>query len=235
MLATLGGVLALALGLAILLLPLLATELSRPRDSAWGAVVLLLGLVLVTSADRLSGSPMLGVLCGGLLIGRLGTEVTQARWRQLTPEEQRRLWSVERWSSSLSQVAASLGRAGQLGAGLLGGLAAWISERRQKPAHGKRWVRPELAPAPDSAPVTDAVTVHAPVMTPEPAPVETATEAPTEAGIPTEAETPAEPSQPVLEAAEAVVVSDFHDIEELLDASVPPGQPADAAGPGEAG
>ncbi|MFN5161479.1 MAG: Ycf66 family protein, partial [Cyanobacteriota bacterium] len=166
MLATLGGVLALALGLAILLLPLLATELSRPRDSAWGAVVLLLGLVLVTSADRLSGSPMLGVLCGGLLIGRLGTEVTQARWRQLTPEEQRRLWSVERWSSSLSQVAASLGRAGQLGAGLLGGLAAWISERRQKPAHGKRWVRPELAPAPDSAPVTDAVTVHAPVMTP---------------------------------------------------------------------
>ncbi|MFN5695621.1 MAG: Ycf66 family protein, partial [Cyanobacteriota bacterium] len=117
MLATLGGVLALALGLAILLLPLLATELSRPRDSAWGAVVLLLGLVLVTSADRLSGSPMLGVLCGGLLIGRLGTEVTQARWRQLTPEEQRRLWSVERWSSSLSQVAASLGRAGQLGAG----------------------------------------------------------------------------------------------------------------------
>jgi hypothetical protein len=41
-------------------------------------VVLLLGLVLVTSADRLSGSPMLAVLCGGLLIGRLGLEVVPA-------------------------------------------------------------------------------------------------------------------------------------------------------------
>ena len=30
------------------LLPLLAVELSRPRDGAWGALVLLLGLVLVT-------------------------------------------------------------------------------------------------------------------------------------------------------------------------------------------
>jgi hypothetical protein len=32
-----------------------------------------------------------------------------------------------------------------------------------------------------------------------------------------------------------VVVSDFHGIEELLDASVPPEQPVDPAGPGEAG
>ena len=45
MVATLGGLAALLVGLAILLLPLLATELSRPRDSAWGAVMLLLGLV----------------------------------------------------------------------------------------------------------------------------------------------------------------------------------------------
>lgn len=52
MLATLGGILALVLGLVILLLPLLATELSRPRDSFWGAVVLLLGLVLVTKIGR---------------------------------------------------------------------------------------------------------------------------------------------------------------------------------------
>jgi hypothetical protein len=230
MLATLGGVLALALGLAILLLPLLATELSRPRDSAWGAVVLLLGLVLVTSADRLSGSPMLGVLCGGLLIGRLGTEVTQARWRQLTPEEQRRLWSVERWSSSLGQVAASLGRAGQLGAGLLGGLTAWISERRQKPAHGKRWVRPELAPAPGTAPASASASASGTFAAP--APAETAPDSRLE----TPSETETAPALPVHGAAEAVVVvSDFHGIEELLDASVPPEQPVDPAGPGEAG
>ena len=87
MLASLSGSLALALGLAVMLLPLLSPELSRPRDAVWGAVLLLLGLVLVTGADRLSGSPMLAVLCGGLLIGRLGGEVMQLRWSQLTPEE----------------------------------------------------------------------------------------------------------------------------------------------------
>lgn len=52
MLATLTGDLCLLAGLAVLLLPLLATELSRPRDGAWGAIILLLGLVLVTSSDR---------------------------------------------------------------------------------------------------------------------------------------------------------------------------------------
>ena len=78
MLATLSGDLCLLLGLALLLLPLLAVELSRPRDGVWGAVVLLLGLVLVTSTDRLRGAPMLAVLCAGLLIARLGSEVGQA-------------------------------------------------------------------------------------------------------------------------------------------------------------
>ena len=102
MVATLGGLAALLVGLAILLLPLLATELSRPRDSAWGAVMLLLGLVVVSSRDRLTGAPMLAVLCGGLLIGRLGVEVGQGRWRQLTGDEQTRLGSIERWSSSPS-------------------------------------------------------------------------------------------------------------------------------------
>ena len=80
MLATLSGDLCLLLGLALLLLPLLAVELSRPRDGVWGAVVLLLGLVLVTSSDRLRGAPMLAVLCAGLLIARLAAEVGQGRW-----------------------------------------------------------------------------------------------------------------------------------------------------------
>ena len=90
MFATLGGSLALLLGLVVLLVPLLTPELSRARDAVWGAVLLLLGLVLVTSSDRLGGSPMVAVLCGGLLIGRLGSEVGQQRWRALTPEEQQR-------------------------------------------------------------------------------------------------------------------------------------------------
>jgi hypothetical protein len=152
MLATLGGSLALLLGLGILLLPLLATELSRPRDSFWGAVVLLLGLVLVTTTERLTGAPMLAVLCGGLLIGRLGSEVGLARWRQLTPEEQLRLGSAERWRSSLSQLGASCAQLLQLATRALGGAGAWIAERRQPRSTTKRWVRPEVA-APSPPPL----------------------------------------------------------------------------------
>jgi hypothetical protein len=150
MLATLGGTLALAVGVAVLLLPVLVSELSRPRDAAWGAVVLLLGLVLVTSAERLTGSPMLAVLCGGLLIGRLGTEVGLARWRQLTEEERQRLGSTERWRSSLDQLAASLAGLGQRAGGVLGtlggtlgGLGGAVTTGRKSKAGGKRWVRPE--------------------------------------------------------------------------------------------
>jgi hypothetical protein len=156
MLATLAGVLALLLGLALLLLPLLATELSRPRDSVWGALVLLLGLVLVTSADRLTGAPMLAVLCGGLLIGRLGSEVGQARWRQLGDEERQRLGSAERWRSSLAQLLAScVGLAAAIGR-IGTGLASWIRERRQPRIVSKRWVRPETADTTDTADTADS-------------------------------------------------------------------------------
>lgn len=147
MLATLGGILALIVGLALLLLPVVVSELSRPRDSAWGAVVLLLGLVLVTSADRLTGAPMLAVLCGGLLIGRLGTEVAQARWRQLSSEEQAALGSSERWIASLNQL---LTITGQLLATAIESLTRLqkavqqaMQQRRQSKGSGKRWVRQE--------------------------------------------------------------------------------------------
>ena len=161
MLATLAGCLALALGVAVLLLPVLVSELSRPRDAAWGAVVLLLGLVLVTGADRLTGAPMLAVLCGGLLIGRLGVEVGQGRWRQLTPEEQQRLGSQERWRQGLGQLGAALAalagvaveRLGTLGGtlkGLGGGLGGLGSGRQRR--SGKRWVRPEAPDAPPAEP-----------------------------------------------------------------------------------
>jgi hypothetical protein len=158
MVATLAGLGALLFGLALLLLPLLATELSRPGDSAWGALVLVLALVLVTSAERLSGSPMLAVICGGLLIGRLTVEVGRGRWRQLSPEEQGRLGTRERWSSSLSQASLALqglmAAAGRQGSSLLD---RWREQRQPKAsgtskAGGKRWVRPEAVPADTSAP-----------------------------------------------------------------------------------
>jgi hypothetical protein len=159
MLANVGGSLALGLGLVVLLLPLLTPELSRPRDAAWGALVLLLGLALVTSSDRLTGSPMVVVVCAGLLIGRLATEVGQARWRQLSPEEQRRLGSLERWSTALAQLGQTgLGLAGQTAA-FAGGLGGWLVQHRPgaRRSTTKRWVRPAL----ESAAVPLAVAVAA--------------------------------------------------------------------------
>ncbi len=138
MLATLIGDLCLLAGLAVLLLPLLATELSRPRDGAWGAVILLLGLVLVTSSDRLRGAPMLGVACAGLLISRLGAEVGQARWQQLSDEEQQRLGSRERWTTSLQQLTSVL-------ASLVNATADTLKSLKPaaKTGTNKLWIRPE--------------------------------------------------------------------------------------------
>ena len=169
MFATLGGSLALLLGLVVLLVPLLTPELSRARDAVWGAVLLLLGLVLVTSSDRLGGSPMVAVLCGGLLIGRLGSEVGQQRWRALTPEEQQRLGSAAHWRIALGQVLASLGALQGMASERFSGL---LARRAQTPAttpiafkgkgkskaggQTKRWVRPE-ANAEAGAPAVIAI------------------------------------------------------------------------------
>ena len=176
MLATLGGILALIVGLALLLLPVTVSELSRPRDSAWGAVVLLLGLVLVTSAERLTGAPMLAVLCGGLLIGRLGTEVGQARWRQLSSEEQTALRSSARWRTSLNQL---LTVSTQLLAGLITALVTvrqalqqTIARRSQPRGSSKRWIRQD-----DSTTIPDSTD---PAESPAPT-AETATAAMAEA------------------------------------------------------
>ena len=169
MLAIVGGTLALLLGLLLLLLPLVATELSRPRDSVWGAVVLLLGLVLVTSADRLTGAPMLAVLCGGLLIGRLGSEVGLGRWRQLTDDERQQLASSERWSRSVQQLGAASTSLLERSGGLLSGLATKLASRPPRTASSKRWVRPEQAAATDQPDQTEQTEQVQPTE-PEPQP-----------------------------------------------------------------
>jgi len=146
MLATLTGDLCLLVGLAVLLLPLLATELSRPRDGVWGAVVLLLGLVLVTSNDRLRGAPMLAVACGALVIGRLGSEVAQARWQQLSLDEQQRLGSRERWTSSLQQLITALASLSSSAGSVMASLKAPAQTppvREGASRSGKRWVGPK--------------------------------------------------------------------------------------------
>ena len=136
-LAVLIGSLALVAGLLLMLLPLVASELARPRDSFWAAVVLLLGLVLVTASDRLTGAPMLGVLCGGLLIGRLGSEVGQQRWGALEPAQQQRFSETSYWKQQLEQLRGAAAKL--LAAG--GIIASWLQERLKKPEVSKRWVR----------------------------------------------------------------------------------------------
>jgi len=214
MLAILGGALALVIGLAVLLLPLLLPELSRARDAVWGAVVLLLGLVLVTSAERLRGAPMLGVLCGGLLIGRLSVEVAQARWRQLSEQEQQRLWSAERWQTALQQFSATAARLPALVSQVSQGLLAWWHERRQPKLSGKRWVRPEP-------------TAEAAATSPEPAPA-------TPASATSEATEPAtSPGAGTAEvSAPAAVVASFTELDALITAAHGEGPPEPT---GEAG
>ncbi len=227
MLATLAGCLALALGVAVLLLPVLVSELSRPRDAAWGAVVLLLGLVLVTGAERLTGAPMLAVLCGGLLVGRLGVEVGQGRWRQLTPEEQQRLGSPERWRNGMAQLGASLAAlSGVAGArlGALGGTFSGLGDgglsslgggrgSGRTRRSGKRWVRPEAPALPAQ---------------------------PNDAAEPAEGAEPAEEAEPAegAEASEVAVVSSFDEINERLAAATnatEPAEPTESNEPGESG
>ena len=211
MLATLGGTLALLVGLTVMLLPLLATELSRPRDAAWGAVVLLLGLTLVTSADRLTGSPMLAVLCGGLLIARLGSEVLQSRWRMLTPEEQQRIASLERWQTSLGELFSSSSKAAAVLNETGGSLLSAFKGGPKPGKTSKRWVRSET----ETASIDDETTAEVPRTTSE----EPAPEAPAPSDVDPTVELTTEPStEPI---TEPTVVASFDEVEELLEASSP--------------
>ena len=139
MLAILIGDLSFLLGLSVLLLPLLLTELSRPRDGFLGAALMFLGLILVTSNDRLRGSPVLAVLCGAFLISRLGWEVALSRWQQLTQEEKLCISSRERWTRGIQELIAALAN--------LGGLFRDQIEAGRptsKPSkRTKKWVRPD--------------------------------------------------------------------------------------------
>jgi len=88
---------------------------------------------------------MLAVLCGGLLIGRLGLEVLQLRWRALTPEEQQRLLSIERWQTSLSELMVTIARGIAAVSAATGTVVAALQRGGGKASSGKRWVRTESA------------------------------------------------------------------------------------------
>ena len=223
MLATIGGTLALLLGLAVLMLPLLVSELSRPRDSVWGALVLMLGLVLVTSAERLRGEPMLAVLLGGLLLGRLGREVAQARWFQLTLEERQYLASAERWRTSFDQLGATIAAVLEGAAAVVASLSAWIAARRKTPAITKRWVRPESATEKTStepaAPTALKSTTLADTPTLDAAPTAAALSDAALSNAPTDPEAEPMASAGKPDEEEMIVVSGFDEIDALLRAT----------------
>ena len=153
---------------------------------------------------------MLGVLCGGLLIGRLSVEVAQARWRQLSEQEQQRLWSPERWQTALQQLTATAARLPALLVQAGQGLGEWLRERRQPKVSGKRWVRPEPA---------------AEAGIPQSEPATPATAEPAEPANPIEPAECTDPPDPVDEAGTpAAVVASFTEIDALISAAA--GEPA---------
>ncbi len=139
MLAVVIGYFSICLGFLILFLPVLITELSRPRDSAWGALLMVLGLILVSSNERFQGSPMLAVLLNSLLVGRLLSEVFQYRWTQLSQEEKDNLSTFKRWRNSFQHSMAASSK-------LMSIFLDLFKLFRPKPkpsAIGKKWVRPD--------------------------------------------------------------------------------------------
>ncbi len=141
MLAVIIGEISLLVGLLILLIPLFLTELSRPRDAFWGALVLLIGLVLITNSDRFLGSPMIAVICGSFLIGRLGLEVSQSRWQKLSNDEKSRFATPERWTTGLKQVGLVLARLTEV----FGDLMKFVLQKDKSISVNKKWVRPETS------------------------------------------------------------------------------------------
>ena len=133
------GDLMLLVGFGVLLLPLLVTELSRPRDALWGAVGLFLGVSLVTNSDQLTGGLIIVLISGTLLIGRLGVEVAQSRWQQLSEEEKKRLGSLERWNTSFAQILATIMQLGDVLKDLIQ-FAFRISNSKKSE---KKWIRSE--------------------------------------------------------------------------------------------
>tara|TARA_Y100001968_G_scaffold294343_1_gene300883 strand:+ start:656 stop:1126 length:471 start_codon:yes stop_codon:yes gene_type:complete len=137
MLALISGDTCLIFGLILLVLPIVAVELSRPRDAVWGAVVILLGLVLITSRDNLRGAPMLAVLLGSMLISRLSIEICQSRWFALSDQEQQKLGSLDHWLTSLHKIIFII-------ESLWKGLAQTVKQLKPTGKSGvlnKKWVR----------------------------------------------------------------------------------------------
>ena len=108
---------------------------------------------------------MLAVLCAGLLIARLGSEVGQARWNSLSETEQQRFTSLDHWRTSLQQLLITTGRVGEGNSGI----AKQLKPFGNSGVTGKKWVRPESPETTGASETasTEAATESAEVTSPE--------------------------------------------------------------------
>ena len=140
MLAIILGYLLIVLGFCIVILPVLITELSRPRDSVWGAIIMILGLILINSYERFNGSPMVAVLLSSCLFSRLFLEISQNRWQFLTLEEKTSLKTFSRFKNSFNDTIAAFGELNSIVVGFFK-----LFKPKPKPSSiGKKWIRPDL-------------------------------------------------------------------------------------------
>ncbi len=124
-------------GVTILLLPLLFRELSRPRDSIWGALIIIVGLILITGSDRFGGSPAIAVILQALIFGRLVLEVFQNRWRLLTEQEMKSIRSIDRFTTNIKQSFFAFAKLGSI-------LIDFIKVLQPKEKSiNKKWIRPD--------------------------------------------------------------------------------------------
>ncbi len=137
MLAVLIGVLSILVGILTLLLPLFLTELSRARDSFWGAIIIVLGLTVITMSHRFAGSSVLVLLLGLCVCARLIMEVGQHRWQLLTPEEKNAFKTFGRWDKGIRELFLTFRKL----VSVLFELIQTFKLSKDSSVTGKKWVR----------------------------------------------------------------------------------------------
>ena len=134
------GCLSILCGFLILLLPLILTELSRPRDWLMGGLFLVLGLILLVENDLFRGSLILLVISGAILLGKMMLEVYESRWFQMSTMEKARVGSFNKWAQSFKQLGQVFGQL----VNVLFEFLRIFKNQPKKSLSEKKWVHPDL-------------------------------------------------------------------------------------------
>ncbi len=141
MLAVLIGVLSIFVGITTLFLPLFLTELSRSRDSFWGAMTIVLGLTVISMSHRFDGSPLLVLVLGAVIFTRLIIEISHHRWQLLTSEEKDSFKSFGRWDKGVRELFSTFVKLSSL----LFELIQRFKFKAEPKSKGKKWIRSDFS------------------------------------------------------------------------------------------